>query len=163
MAADLSDGARVTRRHGAVAQELRLHEAPADRADPIRKERRRDPNGIRVPCRGDGCGGRVGRPDRRGVGPCRRGRRSLSESACAVCPAGAAAGFGGRLMNNAGAMAMAIINRIAQIVRRSMASGHVVRGQNRSHREVTDDIERAGGRPANALPGPVAGDRIERV
>src|SRR5690349_20398229 len=46
------------------------------------------------------------------------------------CPAAPPAG--GRFMKIAGTIAMVIISRIAQMVRPSMDSGHVVRGQGRT-------------------------------
>src|SRR5206468_1127574 len=62
-----------------------------------------------------------------------------------------ATGFGraGRLRKMAGVMAIAIIRRIAQTVRRSMCSGHGVRGRDRSRPDETDGIGRADGRPAS--------------
>ena len=48
----------------------------------------------------------------------------------------------------AGAIAITIISRIAQIVRRSMDSVHSVRGQGRTRPDETDDSGRDGERPA---------------
>ena len=62
------------------------------------------------------------------------------------CPASPLAG--GFFKNIAGAIAITIISRIAQIVRRSMDSVHGVRGQDRTHPDETDDSGRDGERPA---------------
>ena len=59
-----------------------------------------------------------------------------------------------RLMKKAGAMAMAIISRIAQRVRRSMVSlDHDIRGRDRRHPDETDDIAGAGAPRARSREG----------
>src|SRR5438270_12774505 len=57
---------------------------------------------------------------------------------------------GGFLRKIAGTIAMVIISRIAQMVRRSMDSVHVVRGQGRTRPDETDGSERGVGRRASS-------------
>ena len=150
---DLRGGPGVARRHGAYRASVRLDEPAADRADAVRVERRGDPHGVGGRRRGGA--GRVRGcrrtrattvPGRAGAGsgrPVPIGRRGAAPAA------GRARCLGGSLMNKAGAMAMAIISRIAQTVRRSMASGHEVRGRDRNHPDETGGIEQGGVRRAN--------------
>ena len=58
---------------------------------------------------------------------------------------------GGFFRKIAGAIAMAIISRIAQMVRRSMDSVHLVKGRDRTRPDETDDSGPGAVQPARSL------------
>jgi hypothetical protein len=71
----------------------------------------------------------------------RTAAEELSDGVTAPLPRGPAGGF---FMKIAGAIAMAIISKIAQMVRRSMDLVHDLRGQGRTRPDETDGSGRDG-------------------
>ena len=154
---DLGDRPPLARGHGPVMLQPRLDQPAPDGAHPVAVERRGDPDGVRRGRRRPGAvrggthavgGGRVGHGRRRRRHPARGtgiggtgigGRRRPPDRPAA-----------GRFRKMAGAMAITIIRRIAQTVRRSMSSDHAVRGRDRSHPDETGDTGRDAERPASS-------------